>query len=120
MTVGEVEYFVVGLYSESRLVLYGELGRAVASLAVCMRRWFLWAKRECVTPNVILDEASNILSIIDWEGASTAAWEVVNSDVFVHCFPHQLTYRRNTTAIDTLLLFRTCRSDGNVRITSKE
>ncbi|KAJ5561625.1 hypothetical protein N7461_000386 [Penicillium sp. DV-2018c] len=37
--------------------------------------------------NVIIDEAYNILSIIDWEGASTVPWEAVDFPAFLYTVP---------------------------------
>lgn len=37
--------------------------------------------------NVIIDDAYNILSIIDWEGAGTVPWEVVEFPMFLYTVP---------------------------------
>lgn len=37
--------------------------------------------------NVIVDENYNILSIIDWEGAGTVPWEVVEFPLFLYTLP---------------------------------
>ena len=37
--------------------------------------------------NIIIDEAYNTLSVIDWEGASTVPWEVVEFPMFLYTVP---------------------------------
>lgn len=37
--------------------------------------------------NVIIDDAYNILSIIDWEGAGTVPWELVQFPMFLYTVP---------------------------------
>lgn len=37
--------------------------------------------------NIIIDDAYNILSIIDWEGAGTVPWEVVEFPMFLYTVP---------------------------------
>lgn len=37
--------------------------------------------------NIIIDEAYNILSVVDWEGASTVPWEAVEFPMFLYTVP---------------------------------